>query len=394
MTTNDEASTAGPSTPAPPAAPSQPRPPLRRSATDRKIAGVCGGLGRYTGIDPIVFRVVLAVLAFFGGVGLLIYLAAWLFLPADGDTASPVEALLGRGHSSTSSAKTVLLAVAGALALAFVVDRPSLPLLAAAVVGVVLLVRHRQPGGLAAMAGGPVNPAEAPASTVPPPYAPHGPYGPPYAAPPPMPVPPRRKRSPLGRIVLSAMLVVLGVMALVDKVHGVAIPPAAYAAAALAVIGTGLVVGAWFGHARGLIVLGILLSFVVGTASAFPTWSHSGSNTGNRRWAPVSAGEINAGYRLGAGDATLDLTKVDFTDASVTTTVHLGVGQVRVMLPSTVDTTVHGSTGIGALHLLGKHSEGTGLRETVTDLGTGGAGGGSLKLFIDDGIGDVEVTRE
>ena len=44
---------------------------LRRSATDRKIAGVAGGLARHLDIDPTVLRVLFVVLAFFGGAGLL-----------------------------------------------------------------------------------------------------------------------------------------------------------------------------------------------------------------------------------------------------------------------------------------------------------------------------------
>jgi hypothetical protein len=41
----------------------------------------------------VLWRVVLAVLVIFGGIGALIYLIAWLLLLADGDTASPIEAL-------------------------------------------------------------------------------------------------------------------------------------------------------------------------------------------------------------------------------------------------------------------------------------------------------------
>ncbi len=416
MTPDDEPDSADPSTAAPhtptatdTATPAT-RPPLRRSKTDRKIAGVAGGLGRYTGIDPIVFRVVLAVLVLFGGLGLLIYLAAWLFLPADGDTASPVEALLGRGHSSTSATNAVLLAVAaGVLALLFVADRPSVPLLALVIVGVVLLSRYRQPGspgidagpgGVAAMAGGPgatLNPpGTPPTSVVPPPYAPHGPYAPPYAPPPVGPPAPKvkRERSPLGRIVLSALLIVIGAMAAIDQAAGVSISGAAYVAAALAVVGAGLVVGAWFGRARGLIALGIVLSIVLAGAAAEPHVRHAGGGTGDRTWLPTSATEVNKDYRLGAGDATLDLTGVDFTDASVSTSVHLGVGQIRVLLPPNVDTTVRASTGVGSLRVFDKHSDGTGLHETVTDLGSDGAGGGSVQLTIDNGLGDVEVTRE
>ena len=51
---------------------------LRRSRTDRKIAGVAGGLGRHFDIDPTIVRVAFVVLAFFGGAGLLLYGVGWL----------------------------------------------------------------------------------------------------------------------------------------------------------------------------------------------------------------------------------------------------------------------------------------------------------------------------
>ncbi|HEX2902164.1 MAG TPA: PspC domain-containing protein [Jatrophihabitans sp.] len=62
---------------------------LRRSTSDRIISGVCGGLGQYFGVDPVIFRVLFAVLSFFGGVGLLAYGVAWLLIPEPG-TATPL----------------------------------------------------------------------------------------------------------------------------------------------------------------------------------------------------------------------------------------------------------------------------------------------------------------
>ena len=70
-------------TPEPPE-PSGPR-RLTRSSEDRVIAGVAGGLGRYFGIDPVVIRIILVVLMFFGGAGFIAYGAAWLFVPSDKD---------------------------------------------------------------------------------------------------------------------------------------------------------------------------------------------------------------------------------------------------------------------------------------------------------------------
>lgn len=53
---------------------------LYRSNTDHKIAGVCGGLGEYFKIDPIIPRIIFVVLLL-GGIGLLAYLLMWIFVP-------------------------------------------------------------------------------------------------------------------------------------------------------------------------------------------------------------------------------------------------------------------------------------------------------------------------
>ena len=65
--------------------PPRPRAPRRltRSSSDRVLGGVAGGLGRYFDIDPIIFRIGFVVLTIAGGAGLLAYVAAWLFVPAD-----------------------------------------------------------------------------------------------------------------------------------------------------------------------------------------------------------------------------------------------------------------------------------------------------------------------
>jgi phage shock protein PspC (stress-responsive transcriptional regulator) len=134
-----------------------PRPPLRRSVDDRVIAGVCGGIGRTLGIDPVIPRVVLAVLTLFGGTGLLIYAVAWLFVPEDGARVSAAESFAQRNGKGL----TVVLAVIAAIVLLPIAvgglwflgewgpwGGPGLgPLLIIAIVGgiVWLAVRDRQP---------------------------------------------------------------------------------------------------------------------------------------------------------------------------------------------------------------------------------------------------------
>lgn len=76
------------------------------------IAGVAAGIGYRYQVDPVLIRVAFVVSSFFGGAGVVLYLAAWLLFPRAGDTASAGESLLGRGHSSDSHTKTIVLVVA------------------------------------------------------------------------------------------------------------------------------------------------------------------------------------------------------------------------------------------------------------------------------------------
>jgi phage shock protein PspC (stress-responsive transcriptional regulator) len=61
---------------------------LRRSTDDKMLGGVASGIARYLDADVTLVRVVTAVLALCTGVGLVLYLAAWLLLPEDGKAQS------------------------------------------------------------------------------------------------------------------------------------------------------------------------------------------------------------------------------------------------------------------------------------------------------------------
>jgi phage shock protein C len=54
---------------------------LYRSKTNRKLAGVCGGLAQYLNVDATVIRVLFVLLAVLGGSGLVLYLAMWIIVP-------------------------------------------------------------------------------------------------------------------------------------------------------------------------------------------------------------------------------------------------------------------------------------------------------------------------
>jgi phage shock protein PspC (stress-responsive transcriptional regulator) len=415
---------------------------LVRPTRGRLLAGVCAGFGRATNTDPILWRVVLAVLALFGGLGVIAYLVGWLFVPAEGDTATPVEALVGRGRSSTSATLTVIGGVIMLISAGVALSEPFRPGLLGAVLlgGAVLLLLRDQRGkvraaGTAPAAGpmwstttGPVAGAPAPPPTgaaepptggeprTVPPFAPYGPFAPspPSSAypgglppPPPMPAPPvmpprppapkpRPPRSRLGLLILSVGLIVVGGLALVD-LSGFYVPAGGYAAAALATVGFGLILGAWFGRARWMIALGVILSISVALSVGV-------DRLGDRNWferfpvtwAPTSVAELQTSYTHDFGDATLDLTSIDFSQVSQPTNVDVKVdfGDLTIIVPPEVDVYMDASVDVGSAEVFDRSWGGIDAgSQTIVDYGADGRGGGELHINARTDVGRLEVHR-
>ena len=70
--------------------------PVRRSASDRVIAGVCGGIGRYLGVDPVLLRIAFIILALANGLGLIAYVVCWVAIPEERPDQPSVPAPQGR----------------------------------------------------------------------------------------------------------------------------------------------------------------------------------------------------------------------------------------------------------------------------------------------------------
>lgn len=397
---------------------------FRRSPTDKVLTGVCGGLGEATNVDPVVYRVLLAVLTFFGGAGLLIYGACWLLMPeADKDTSLADQAL-AKGRDSGKRSGIVLVVV---LTLAAIVatgavshDGRSVLLVALFALAVVLLTRrqgvHLFPRPYPGPFPGPGTPAQGtPPGTPPvPPTAPYFPPGAPFQPagwsmdkpatepvtepypanpqyfPPPAPKHPR-ERSKLGRLTFALALLGLGLLAAVD-LGGADVDAAAYPALVLAVSGLGLVVGTFFGRARGLVALGIVAALALPPA-AFADAFDGNWNGEDRLITPVDAAGIAPAYEWGAGRVRLDLSGVDFANADVHTTVDFGVGELEITVPANVDVETEADLGIGDATVFDVHGSGLGVSKEVTDTGLDGAGGGKLRLDLSQGIGRLEVRR-
>lgn len=84
---------------------------LRRSRQDRVVAGVCGGLGTYLGVDPLWFRLAFVVLTVGGGAGILIYLVAWLIIPEQAGDEELVVRKAGSTSDGTVAVGVALVAV-------------------------------------------------------------------------------------------------------------------------------------------------------------------------------------------------------------------------------------------------------------------------------------------
>ena len=72
---------------------------LRRSGSDRMLAGVAGGIARYLEADVTLVRVIIAALALCTGVGVALYIAAWLLIPEDGNDLPIAEIWIRQNRS-------------------------------------------------------------------------------------------------------------------------------------------------------------------------------------------------------------------------------------------------------------------------------------------------------
>lgn len=67
---------------------------LKKSATDIKLAGVCGGFGKYTPVPSWLWRVIFVVSLLVGGLGFITYILLWIFMPSANTPAERSERVI------------------------------------------------------------------------------------------------------------------------------------------------------------------------------------------------------------------------------------------------------------------------------------------------------------
>jgi len=263
---------------------------LERSRTGKVLAGVCGGLGRYFDLTPALFRLGFIVLTLLGGAGILVYIAAVLVIPKEGEERSLAEDILAK--------------------------------------------RRDHPARLVA----------------------------------------------LGLIAFAT----LSLLARADTW-----PTAGTAWFLVLVAGLILI---WTRHGRGittavLTVLALMVAVAVAAVTAAFTWFDVSLNDGmgTHTYAPTSVSSIAKGYELGIGKLQIDLTRLP-AGAPASVAAHVGMGELRVIVPRNEDVNVSAHVKAGDIDALGRHEDGTNTR-----LETGG--GSTLTIVANVGAGHIEVVR-
>ncbi|MEX1156606.1 MAG: PspC domain-containing protein [Chloroflexota bacterium] len=344
---------------------------LRRRTIDRVIGGVAGGLGDYFNVDPLLIRIGFVGLMLFGGAGVVLYLIAWLFVPAEGQDASFVDGLLHRIGLTTG--RVITIALVGVVLLLLINSwnmRYDLPgdggwlwAVAVIVVGYLLIRRRDAAPAASAVASAPAVMA-APRAKAPP-----------------------RPRSPLAWYMYAAVLLSIGLLAIVSQAAELDVSPGQFFGVALTVLGIGLVVGAWWGRARVLILLVILLAPLAVTASFITAPLEGG--IGALRFTPVNSAELREEYRLMSGQLTLDLTDLSIVAQPVHIAASVAVGQLVVILPPDASVELRARMGAGQVTFFDTYNAGTSLDDRYVRHHRGP----TYILDLEAGIGDVLVIE-
>jgi phage shock protein PspC (stress-responsive transcriptional regulator) len=348
---------------------------LRRSRSDRMIAGVSGGLGRYLDVNPVLYRVGFVVLALLGGAGILIYLAAALVIPDEGEDQSIVEqALRDRNRRPWRLIGLVLVGVSSIVLLAEVRFWDGhFAWVLVLIAGLVLLALGPRLWSEITVGGGAgagVGDAAPPAGDTKPP-----------------PPPPRSfalATAVLGVLVIGAA--VLGILA----ASGVDIPWAIALAVAAGGVGIAVVAGAFLRLRVGwLIVIGALLGAAAIFASTINLRLDEG--IGDRSYAPRTHAALKESYRLGIGELDLDLSKLELEPGETRVIASVGIGHLLVTVPRDVAVQVDSHVDWGDSEVLGSEKNGHDVDHDVERPGRPGAP--LLLLDVGVGAGQVEVVR-
>jgi phage shock protein PspC (stress-responsive transcriptional regulator) len=284
---------------------------LYRSRTDRVLGGVCGGLGRYFGIDPVIVRLLAIVLTLAGGAGVVAYLVALLLVPQEDGDAAAGDTRPRRGPGTIAAA--ILLAIIG-IPLVLTISWVLLPFIVIALVGLLIswIVSGEGPSG-------------EPGDLV--------------------------RRAALGVGLLIVLLVVALASGWLAGIGG------GVALAALVIaIGLLLVGGAFLAKVRWAILPALAIALPLALVSAAGIDLHGG--VGDRQYKPASSGQLHDRYRLGVGRLVVDLRDAKLPAGERKLKLDVGIGEAVLLLPKNVCAVTNAHAGAGQVQVFDRESGG------------------------------------
>ncbi|MBJ6644272.1 PspC domain-containing protein [Streptomyces griseoincarnatus] len=417
---------------------------FRRDRRHQMFGGVCSGLARQYDMDPVIFRITLAVLSATGGIGLIFYGFAWLFVPYDDEDENQVRRLLtGRVDGHTLAA--VLFALVGCGVFLSMLSNDGVlsfaVILSLLLAGAAYWSRRRgtpSPDPIAAQAAAdaPPEPQAPPVPAAYPswwrePIVKDGTYvggtgylwgpedsrdldiatavgvgvrsgnggakdvwRPPQARPP----KPAGPRGIGGWVFLFALLAAGAGTGLTWETQPLGTSLQTGLACALGVIGLGIAVSAFLGRTgAGSIVLAVLTAGLLAGSTAMPDdigtdWTRTG-------WRPASVAQIRPVYDLGAGEGKLDLSAVRVPAGdTVSTQVEVGLGRIHVIVPRDATVRLHVEVGLGDIQVPGDGRKDVDVapgkyKEMTLEPPPGAGKAGTLRLDLRVGAGQAEVSR-
>jgi phage shock protein PspC (stress-responsive transcriptional regulator) len=323
---------------------------LYRSRGDRVIAGVCGGLARYLNIDPVIVRVAAVALIFAGGAGLLLYAAAFLLVPNEGEGGGPGET--PRRAYVIAGVIVLVIAIGALLPFQWGWWDDGWNLLPLGFVALAGLVVWRFATG-------------------------ERPQGNPRAV--------------LRAMGLGVALIILCVVLAFGAAWAAADGGDAVVAGIVIAAGLVLIAGAFIdGRARWLILPALAVALPAGVVSAANLDVTGGH--GERTYRPASSDAVRSSYRLGAGKLVVDLRAAHLTPGDHRVKLRLGVGEAQLLVPRDVCVSTQSHLGIGGVQVFDRDTGGVDV--DWQDERRAPAGTARVLVDADVGIGALTVHHE
>jgi phage shock protein PspC (stress-responsive transcriptional regulator) len=336
----------GSGTPPPDAAPKR----FERSSTDRVIGGVCGGLGRYFGIDPTLVRIGMVALALLGGTGLIVYAAALVLVPSDGEVpAGPTDTRDRALAVAVAITLTIVGFSLGLFGLGFGSGwgEAVFPLAMLSIAGLAVwwLVSGERPSG-------------GPGAVV--------------------------RRAALGAGLL------IGCCALaVGSFFASGLGGAVVISSLVITAGAGLVAAAFVHRGRWLVLPALAIALPLAFVSAADIDLDGGF--GEKRVRPGTLAEVKDGYRLGAGELVVDLRDVKLPAGDRRLKIDMGTGHALVLVADDVCVATTADVGMGAVSVFDRDNGGIDVE--YSDARRAPAGTPRLVVDGDVGLGLLEVRH-